>query len=262
MLDIRHITRALAGAALASAGIISVGASARAQTDTSLARPARADSLRRTPAAKDSNQPRRDSSAARTYGGVPMKKYGDVPMKKYGDVPMKIPSDMPIKKAVDARSVVADSLSADSLSADSLSTDPDTARTPPPTAASAQPSKQSGAANAARWTASYYYVDSLNLLHTWDFLADGTYLYREVYNAGTMSHGTSERGTYVINGNVLEVHVTRVTTASGVTVHGTTTMSSGVTGPGTVRRYQVRMLGPQGESGIVLDGIMLKRKSW
>lgn len=263
--------------AMLAAGLASSKPLAAQSSDTATGRPARA---RRAKARIDSI--RAAHAAAPTYGGVKAPTYGNAKAPTYGSV--KAPTYGSVK-APTYGSVAAPTYG--SVKAPTYGSgvkthtygsvpmrqprDTTTAAAPDKPAQGAAPSVASnpgGSAESAAeptptgWTARYYYVDAQNLLHTWDFVGDGTYLYREVYNGGSTSHGTSERGTYTISGGVLEVHVTRVTTASGTTVNGTTTMAAGETGPGQTRRYSFRMLGTQGKDGIVMDGITLKPKSW
>jgi hypothetical protein len=102
------------------------------------------------------------------------------------------------------------------------------------------------------------------VLHTWDFAPNGTYLYTEVMKGAGFSRRTSERGTYRIAGNMLEVHPTRQTgaTASGTTGGKTDTLTAGTDSRKETRRYRVKMLGPAGRDGMVLDGVPMKAKSW
>lgn len=162
-----------------------------------------------------------------------MPKWGSVPMRTYDNVPVRQTRDSVAAPRVPTQGPVV------SPRADAA---PDT--------------------GGVRWTGRYYQTDQQSLLHTWDFVDDGTYLYREVYNGGGVSHGTSERGTYILTGNTLEVHVRRITDASGSTVSGRTTMAAGETAPGRTRRYTFAFLGPLGRDGIVMNGVLLKPKSW
>jgi hypothetical protein len=172
----------------------------------------------------------RTAPAPQQTGDTLRSRYGYVPMRTYGSV---------------------------SMSADRSAQRPTADSTPRPT-----PPPAASANVGIRWTGRYYYQDERGILHNWDFAADGTYLYREVYSAGTMTRSSSERGAYTLDGGMLAVRVTRTTDAANTTAGGRTTMMSGETGSGQTRHYAFQLVGPSGRDGIVMDGITLKPRSW
>lgn len=107
-----------------------------------------------------------------------------------------------------------------------------------------------------------YFGHEGRLLHTWEFYKDGTFLHTWIASGAGTSVRNSERGTYSLIGNVLELHV-RSSAGGFVTpgLGGRSTLSSGGTEARTeVRRLSVRFLKP--DNAIVLDGIKLNPKSW
>jgi hypothetical protein len=137
---------------------------------------------------------------------------------------------------------------------------------PPPTVPSAnfvtntEPTEDTGGTTIE---ARYYYMAG-GVLHTWDFSADGTYLYTEVVSSGGFSGRSSERGSYTISGAVLEVRAKKKTDATTSTVTGgdRSTLTGDTGASHEVRRYKVRLIGPFGRDGMVLNGIQMKRKTW
>lgn len=137
---------------------------------------------------------------------------------------------------------------------------------PPPTVPSAnlvtntEPTDDAGGTSIE---ARYYYMAG-GVLHTWDFSANGTYLYTEVVSGAGFSGRSSERGTYTISGGILEVRAKKKTDATTSTVTGgdRSTLTGDTEASNEVRRYKVRLIGPSGRDGMVLNGIQMKRKSW
>ncbi len=257
---------------IAAVACVALGRPSAAQvTDTAPASQTRADSLRAVRAARSAKakaaKVQADSLRAaqatgattRAYGGVQTRTYGSVAAPTYGSgVKTRAYGLVPLHQNKDTTTTLHADSTPKAVSPAGVSS----VRTPVQSSGVAPAAPVAAKPTPTGWTARYFYVDAQNLLHTWDFVADGTYLYREVFNGGTMSHGTSERGTYTINGDALDVHVTRITNASGSVVNRVTTMTAGETAVGQTRHYSFRMLGPNGKTGVVLNGITYKPKAW
>lgn len=189
--------------------------------------------------------------AAPTYGEVAAPNYGEVPAPKYGEVPAPKYGEVPTPGYGESKPLEGDDAGA-----------PD-GKVPAPTERTAVPPPFPGERASGAIAASYYYMDR-GILHTWDFAADGTYLYTEATRGAGFSRRTSERGTYLISGNTLEVHPTRQTgaTASGTTGGNVNTLTAGTDSKREARRYRVKLIGPAGKEGMVLDGVRMKAKTW
>ncbi|HEY6837821.1 MAG TPA: hypothetical protein VI389_03680 [Geobacteraceae bacterium] len=193
---------------------------------------------------------------APTYGETPGPNYGGTSAPSYGEVPAPTYGEAPTPKYDDF--TAPDFMEATPPQPTGVTTPAAPPTTAKPTDPTLAPRYETGAI-----AGSYYYMEG-SILHTWDFAADGTYLYTEAARGAGISRRTSERGTYAIKGNTLEVHPTRQTgaTASGTTGGHTDTLTAGTAGKAETRRYQVKLLGPAGNEGMILDGVRMKAKTW
>ena len=137
---------------------------------------------------------------------------------------------------------------------------------PPFEARRSQPSEQSiddrpaaVAAPSSRLTGSYFGYHG-RTLHTWDFRSDSTFLHTWIASGAGTSVRNSERGAYRLTGNVVELKI--VSAAGGFVSPGVGGRSVAV-GGGAEARPEVRRLKFEvSDSGVVLDGVKLKPKSW
>ena len=99
-------------------------------------------------------------------------------------------------------------------------------------------------------------------LHTWEFQGNGTFLHTWIVSGAGTSVRNSERGTFRLQGDTLEIAL--ASSASGFVtpgIGGRTTQAGGNAETASqTRRLKVQM----DKSGIllVLDGIPMKPKSW
>lgn len=112
-----------------------------------------------------------------------------------------------------------------------------------------------------------YYAMQNNVLHTWDFYPNGTFLHRTVVSGSGTGVGKSERGTFTISEGLIELRITKSTMAfvtPGLETHGrqTTQLGSGQENKDEVRRLKFQLLGSNGKQGIMLDGIEMNIKKW
>jgi hypothetical protein len=99
-------------------------------------------------------------------------------------------------------------------------------------------------------------------LHTWEFSPGGTFLHTWIAAGAGTSVRNSERGVFILNGDVLEL---RLKSAAGgfatPGVGGRSTISGGgAEASSEVRKLKIQIF--KSESGIVLDGVKLKPRSW
>jgi hypothetical protein len=97
-------------------------------------------------------------------------------------------------------------------------------------------------------------------LHTWDFNINGTYLHTWIAAGAASSVRNSERGAFAVFGDELELRP--ASAAGGFVTPGTggrSTVVGGSEDSGSPRR---RLKFIRSESGILLDGMKLKPKSW
>jgi hypothetical protein len=112
----------------------------------------------------------------------------------------------------------------------------------------------------SRFSGNYYGREG-RTLHTWEFHGDGTFLHSWIISGAGTSVRNSERGTFRLQGDTLEIALT--SSASGFVtpgVGGRTTQAGGNAEPAT----QTRRLKVQLDKGTlaVLDGIPMKPKTW
>lgn len=111
-----------------------------------------------------------------------------------------------------------------------------------------------------------YYAMVDGALEKWDFNKDGTFLHRGVIAGSGTSVGHSERGTYRIEGNALYLEVTKKATSfttPGTSSRGNTTQMGGsASGNTETRKVRIQLTGPDGENGVVLNGVVFKVRHW
>lgn len=214
-------------------------------------------------------QTARGAATPRQYGEVPSPQYGSVPTPTYGYV--KTPTYGYVKAPTygyakapaygDAKAPTYGGVKPDAPEA-ATETAPAPERRVGASTSSSPETPASGQGTGAL-NARYYYMDG-GVLHTWDFSANGTYLHTEIVRGAGFSGRRSERGTYAIKGNMLEVHATKHTdaTASGVTGGKTNALTAGTDNESKTHSYRITLLGPGGKEGMVLDGIRMKVKTW
>lgn len=99
-------------------------------------------------------------------------------------------------------------------------------------------------------------------LHTWEFNRDGSFLHTWIVSGAGTGIRNSERGTYRLAGESLELKLT--SSASAFTtpgVGGRSTLSGGGAGTASEKR-QLKVEHLTSENAILLDGVKLKPKSW
>lgn len=187
----------------------------------------------------------RAAETIRKYGDVPAPTYGDVPAPKYGDVPAPAYGDV---KPPGPRGTAETAPASEEHTGTA---------TPPAPAAPAY-GQAAGTLNAR-----YFYMEG-GVLHTWEFAPDGTYLYTEAMKGAGFSRRNSERGTYRLAGTTLEVRPAKQTEAAvaGAPDGKTSTLTAGTGSTTQTHRYRVKLLGPAGREGMILDGVRMKVKSW
>jgi hypothetical protein len=134
------------------------------------------------------------------------------------------------------------------------------ASTPVVTAAASAPQGSTFSANRL------YYAMINGALEKWDFNADGSFLHQGVVAGSGTSVRGSERGTYQIQGNVLQLQITKQTTAfltPGVSSSGRNTQMGGnTTGNAQTRKMTFQSVGSDGQNGVVLNGTTFKVRHW
>lgn len=99
-------------------------------------------------------------------------------------------------------------------------------------------------------------------LHTWDFNPDGSFLHTRVVSGSGTNVRNSERGTFQLVGNYVEMRVSK--TASAFTTPSVggrgTLIGGGSDEKAEVQRVPIEFL--PGGKGIVLGGIKLGVKTW
>jgi len=125
---------------------------------------------------------------------------------------------------------------------------------PSPAAATASP------APSGRSFAGKYFGYEGRTLHTWDFHADGSYLHTWIAAGAGTSVRNSERGAFQVIGE--EVELRPAAEAGGFVTPGAGSRSTVVGGRADSGPPLRRLKLVRSESGVVLDGMKLKPKSW
>jgi hypothetical protein len=111
-----------------------------------------------------------------------------------------------------------------------------------------------------------YYAMVGGALEKWDFYKDGTFLHQGAIAGSGTAVRHSERGTYQIQGNVLQLQITRNATAfltPGTSSRGNTTqMGASRNTNAETRQMKIQLVGPEGENGVVLNGVTFKVRHW
>jgi hypothetical protein len=111
-----------------------------------------------------------------------------------------------------------------------------------------------------------YYAMVNGALEKWDFYKDGSFLHQGVAAGSGTSVRHTERGTYRIQSNILELLVTKTATGfltPGTSSRGNTTQMGGSRNDNAdTRQMKLQLLGPDGENGVVLNGITFKVRHW
>jgi hypothetical protein len=97
-------------------------------------------------------------------------------------------------------------------------------------------------------------------LHTWDFSPDGTFLHTWIVSGAGTSVRNSERGSYRLRGDTLELKLN--SSATGFVTPGaggrTTLSGGGAEEVPQTRQVTIRF----DSSAVILDGVRLQPKSW
>lgn len=114
---------------------------------------------------------------------------------------------------------------------------------------------------ASGFSGNYYGYEG-RTLHTWEFADDGALLHTWIVSGAGTSVRNSERASFVVKGDTLEL---RVKSAAGGFVTPGVGGRSAISGGGAeavseLRRMRLQIL--KAENAIVLDGVRLKRRSW
>ena len=107
-----------------------------------------------------------------------------------------------------------------------------------------------------------YYGSAGRTLHTWEFHADETFLHSWIVSGAGTNVRNSERGTFRLRGDTLEIILT--SSATGFTTPGVGGQST-LAGGGSDGVAQTRHLSVQFDGAgnpTALDGIPIKPKSW
>lgn len=111
-----------------------------------------------------------------------------------------------------------------------------------------------------------YYAMVNGALEKWDFYQEGTFLHQGVIGGSGTSVRHSERGTYRIQGTVLQLQTTNTATAfltPGTSSRGNTTQLGGSqNNNAAAREIKVQLVGPDGENGAVLNGVAFRVRHW
>jgi hypothetical protein len=92
-------------------------------------------------------------------------------------------------------------------------------------------------------------------LEKWDFHHDGTFLHEGIVSGVGADVGNDQRGTYRIEGNKLVLHVGGRATAFSTGVSGShSTLGGGAGVASQTLTMTIRLIGPDGADGIVLNG--------
>jgi hypothetical protein len=108
-----------------------------------------------------------------------------------------------------------------------------------------------------------YYAMENGSLEKWDFNKDGSFLHEGVSaGVGTSVRG-SERGTYSITGSAIVLHINKKTTAYATPGGNGSTQLGASTDKNTLtRKMSIKMLGKDGENGVVLNGKTFNVRHW
>jgi hypothetical protein len=111
-----------------------------------------------------------------------------------------------------------------------------------------------------------YYAMVNGALEKWDFYKDGTFLHQGVAAGSGTSVRHSERGTYRILSNVLQLQISKTATAfltPGTSSRGNNTQMGGSANKNAeTRQMKLQLVGPDGENGVVLNGTTFKVRHW
>ncbi len=121
-----------------------------------------------------------------------------------------------------------------------------------------------GRAAKAALVGGFYGKDG-RTLHKWDFNEDGTFTHTVIAGGAGTSVRTGERGTFEVRGKTLLLTINR--TATGYSTPGAggrdTQLGAGVDDGREVRVLSLKLLGPRGSKGVVLDAVTLSpRTGW
>lgn len=119
------------------------------------------------------------------------------------------------------------------------------------------------ASRGATLTGRYYYMDG-GTLHTWEFDATGEFRHTSVASGSGTSVRNLERGSYRVDGAMLELRFEQQVSAFATPGAGdrTTQLGASSSDRSVVRRVRYRLIGHGGSDGMVLDGKEMKPKSW
>lgn len=108
-----------------------------------------------------------------------------------------------------------------------------------------------------------YYAMLNGRVEKWDFNSDGTFLHEGIAGgAGAYSRG-SERGTYSIDGDKLVLKIGNTATAFAGGPHSNAMLGSSASTAPQTRDMRIQLLGPDGDNGVVLDGVTFHiRHGW
>lgn len=193
-------------------------------------------------------------SSTRSYSLVPMKPSGSKGTRREQPATRRPRSGQPGHRPADDAPREADRKS---ISQPAL---------PPAPAAGAKGPETPPASRKSSLQGLYYAMVS-GALEKWDFYENGTFLHQWVASGSGTSARSSERGEFEVTGDTLLLRVTNSASAfatPGAESHGrqTAVLGGGQEKRAEVRRMKIKLLGPHGEQGVVLDGQPFKVRSW
>ena len=98
------------------------------------------------------------------------------------------------------------------------------------------------------------------LLHTWEFSGSGSFLHTWIAAGSGTSVRNSERGSFVLSGETLEL---RVRSSAGGYITPGAGGRTAIIGGGSETASEIRRIRCiKDETGLVLDGVKLKPRSW
>ncbi|TAN24356.1 MAG: hypothetical protein EPN33_00910 [Acidobacteria bacterium] len=186
----------------------------------------------------------RDSTAPPAFGQVPTPQFGEVPAPQFGEVPAPNGGKPAAPAATPATQ---------------------------PLLPAAVPAPQAGLTwgeqavlkaglhyHPSGWSGSYYAMVQGHL-DKWDFYTDGTCLHRGVVHAVGFAGGSSQRCVYTLNrdGTITLQFAPSVSASVSGRFSGA---SSAQAAPS--QTVPIKMIGPQGASGLVLGKEVLHWRSW
>jgi len=107
-----------------------------------------------------------------------------------------------------------------------------------------------------------YYAMVNGALEKWDFETSGAFLHQGVRNLGIGNSGSTQRGTYAIQGNAMLLETTKDTSSFMAGSNRRLVGAGGSSDSAPARSLSLQFIGPDGQDGIVLDGAKFDVRHW